>query len=89
MIHNNYLIKKIVNGIIDCPDLVSLINLNIPTITTRSKIIFNCNNNFRTFKNSQIVPRLHAEGNSDMEYIFNCSEFKYKNAIIAYILHNY
>lgn len=85
-------IFKIVNGIIDSPDLLSLITFHIPVRNTRSKILFNYNNNIRTesFRYS-LVPRLHAVGNTYAEIVdvFNCTEFSYKKAIMSYLFNLY
>lgn len=61
---------KIIKSLVDSPNLLELICINVPARQTRSKDIFKCNNNLNTnYSIYSPIPRIHRLANNYCELI--------------------
>ena len=72
---------KIVNGMLDCPDILSLVNFNVPVRMTRQCVLYYCSNIRTVAMQNSTLNRLHSMGN---KYAFLADVFD--NSLSSYRL---
>lgn len=79
---------KLINGVLDCPELLRLINFHVPVGSRRRHQLFSKHHHQTAYAYHSIVPRLLRLGNAAQLDFFGPSLINFRHQVFSWLAHN-